>query len=450
MSEYHHLSDKPPLYPQQQHPIPYGVRPPPTYQPHQQQGQWGHDQGIQQYPYSGTLPPPQTVWNSHPPQQPGNPEYELSSIGHQAPSGGTGVPESQKQEKFQLGKKINDLWALFAFLIEMVGYIVLSAFAISNIVKVGIVKTGEVDIVEKDFFLSTDVMVTFALGISVSVMYSYLYLLLTHMFPLWTMPGTYWFIMLVLYGFAGFYIYSQNYITAGLFLGFAIVFTYTYLNARERIRASTVVANIVHVTISGVFATHYFQPGTGSQTMANLKRACTTSFGTVCFGGLIYAILMTIKKVINQALEFLTPLVYSEVAIYGKPFIPAAKDVYRILKNRGLDILLNNIIISTVWGIGTFFGAFVAAIGSQYYLIMTMGGEGSPNLKGHGLEIWVVTFIILFLGIHVISTAGAIIKSGVATIFVALAEDPDTLARTKPEFFAKIKEVYPQIVERVQ
>src|SRR5690348_4572871 len=62
---------------------------------------------------------------------------------------------------------------------------------------------------------------------------------------------------------------------------------------------SQVLTNIVHVTVSVVFATHYFKPESRSPTWACLKRACTTSFGTICFGGLIYAIIQTIKEILD-------------------------------------------------------------------------------------------------------------------------------------------------------
>ncbi|KAG0268621.1 putative choline transporter, neither null mutation nor overexpression affects choline transport [Actinomortierella ambigua] len=535
---------------QQQNPEPYGAHPQPTYQPDHLQGRWGHDQGIQQYPHSGPLPSStQTPWTPSPqlhslplPPPSGYPEHELVPIGHQAPPYKASTPESQKPEKFKHAPKYNDLWAMIAFLIQMVGFIVLSGFAISNIAKVGITKTGDKGKVEKDFFLATNVMVTFALGVAISVVYSHIYLFLTQMLPLWSMSATYWFIMLILFGSAGFYLFSQIWVTATIFIFFGAVFTKVYFNSRERIESSTVLlkevtviarhcpavfffsfiglflqiicnifilivvtglrqmyaeagsgdsvhivlhllayfsfywlsqvlTNIVHCTISGVFATYYFTPGSRATIMSSLKRACTTSFGTICFGALIYAIIQTIKKVlnvlrgdgnhclsclfdgcfhlINRALEFITPLVYSEVAIYGKPFIPAARDTFVILKDRGLDVLLNEIIISTVWGIGAFFGSLVAAVGCQYYLMMTMGGEGSIDVREHRLEIWIVTGLIFFLGMQIVFSAGAVIHSGIATILIALAEDPDALARTKPEFFARIEAVYPDIVRSI-
>ena len=39
-----------------------------------------------------------------------------------------------------------------------------------------------------------------------------------------------------------------------------------------------------------------------------------------------------------------------------------------------------------------------------------------------------------------------VINSGVATIFVCLAEDPYALQRTQPELFQKVVEVYPQVM----
>jgi len=65
---------------------------------------------------------------------------------------------------------------------------------------------------------------------------------------------------------------------------------------------SQVIKTIVHVTDSGVFAAFYFlegtPQGTGSvPTLSSLKRACTTSFGSICFGSLIIAILNTIKAI---------------------------------------------------------------------------------------------------------------------------------------------------------
>ncbi|KAF9307795.1 putative choline transporter, neither null mutation nor overexpression affects choline transport [Podila horticola] len=231
---------------------------------------------------------------------------------------------------------------------------------------------------------------------------------------------------------------------------------------------SQVLTNIVHTTIAGVFAAHYFKSLSGHPTWTCLKRSCTTSFGTICFGGLIYAIVQTIKKAldvlgggssilacasegcfhyINKALESITPLVYCEVAIYGKPFLPAGRDAFAVVKDRGLEVVLNEIIISTVWSVGAFFGAYTSAILSQEYLMMVMGGRHTPDVKHHTLQIWIVTGLVFVLSMQVMFTAGAVVHSGVATIFITLAEDPDAMAEAKPKFFAKIKAAYPKMMQ---
>jgi hypothetical protein len=66
-----------------------------------------------------------------------------------------------------------------------------------------------------------------------------------------------------------------------------------------------VVKNVVHVTISGVFATHYFLFGgqgvPSNPTLQSSKRAMTTSFGSICYGSLIIALVRTIKSLVESA-----------------------------------------------------------------------------------------------------------------------------------------------------
>lgn len=68
---------------------------------------------------------------------------------------------------------------------------------------------------------------------------------------------------------------------------------------------SQVIKTIIHVTDSGVFATFYFLEGTPSgtgstPTLSSLKRACTTSIGSVCYGSLIIAILSTTRFILRS------------------------------------------------------------------------------------------------------------------------------------------------------
>lgn len=71
------------------------------------------------------------------------------------------------------------------------------------------------------------------------------------------MPATYWFIMFVFFGSAGFYHYNQIWVTAALFLFLGVLFTKTYLNARERIKSSAVKKNLLPVVFE-LFIHNFF------------------------------------------------------------------------------------------------------------------------------------------------------------------------------------------------
>ncbi|KAL4124479.1 hypothetical protein PRIC2_008077 [Phytophthora ramorum] len=52
--------------------------------------------------------------------------------------------------------------------------------------------------------------------------------------------------------------------------------------------------NIVHTTVAGTVATFWYHTESASAVSASLKRAMTTSFGSICFGSLVVAILQTL------------------------------------------------------------------------------------------------------------------------------------------------------------
>ena len=74
-----------------------------------------------------------------------------------------------------------------------------------------------------------------------------------------------------------------------------------------------VVKNVVHVTVSGLFATYFFmavpdpsRPGKHSLSVRNptakaAGRAMTTSFGSICYGSLIIALIQLIRALVRSA-----------------------------------------------------------------------------------------------------------------------------------------------------
>jgi len=242
---------------------------------------------------------------------------------------------------------------------------------------------------------------------------------------------------------------------------------------------SQVINNTVHVTISGVFATYYFrgvvEPGTNkievdvkNPTIKSFNRAITTSFGSICFGSLLIALVNTLRvlarQVKNEAadeqdyllcvlaccvecilscledgIEYFNVYAFTEVAIYGKSYCDAAKDTWTLCKARGIEALINDNLIGNVLSIGALaIGCLSTAVTCSIGVIV-LGIEEFIVIVIFGL----VAFLV---GAMIFSVVAQVINSGVATTFVCLCEDPDALRQTKPELWEKVRDTYPSIV----
>ncbi|EPZ32583.1 Choline transporter-like domain-containing protein [Rozella allomycis CSF55] len=226
-----------------------------------------------------------------------------------------------------------------------------------------------------------------------------------------------------------------------------------------------VIANTGHVTLSGVYSTFYFMEGTGqaisNPTGSSAKRALTYSFGSICFGSLIVAIIQFLRELLRQSardgsffgavmgcclgyieslIEYFNHYAYVQVAMYGKPFCAAAKDTWTMVKSRGVDAIINDNFVGTALSFGSLIcGVLSAAVAG---LVIATGITSDSD----SVKIIVIFVVIgLFVGLVIFSTVTTVVNSGTATIFVCLAVDPNSLRRNNPELFAKFAEVYPEV-----
>ncbi|KAI9005314.1 plasma-membrane choline transporter-domain-containing protein [Gaertneriomyces semiglobifer] len=241
-----------------------------------------------------------------------------------------------------------------------------------------------------------------------------------------------------------------------------------------------VIGNVVHVTTSGLFAAYYFTgtvsgPGgkvsipSRNPTAQSAKRALTTSFGSICFGSLIIALLQTIRALLRSAasqaaddgnigaalcaacaqcclgwieaiIEYFNKWAFVQVAIYGKDYITAAKDTWRLCKSRGIDAIINDSLVATVLSMGSLLVGFICGFIAYLYV------HFSDNIPSETLHYVVFCLLGVFFGVAEFAVLANVIDSGVTTTFVCLAEDPAALYRTKPEVYEKIREVYPEVM----
>lgn len=242
---------------------------------------------------------------------------------------------------------------------------------------------------------------------------------------------------------------------------------------------SQVVKNVLHVTVAGVAATYYFlvspsNPNPPNPTAGSLKRATTTSFGSICLGSLILSLVRALRAVVilasqqpngnarggaavaracaycvarcllgilDRVVEYVNQYAFAQVAIYGKSYCEAAHATWELFKVRGFEALINDSLVGVALGFASLMGGLTgAAVSAALSSFVFEEAAGS----------WVVWAVIGFLfGFGLTMLAVEVVESAVTTLFVCLAEDPASLQRSKPAMYAQlvppIHERYPQV-----
>eukprot|EP00978_Attheya_sp_CCMP212_P041516 scaffold238929_cov58-Attheya_sp.AAC.1 len=146
-----------------------------------------------------------------------------------------------------------------------------------------------------------------------------------------------------------------------------------------------VLQNTVHVTSAGVIGTWWFVPEEASTCfstalMESFTRATTYSFGSICFGSLLVAIVQALRHLqhhlrgnddfnflvcivdcllacLEAIIEYLNKWAYIYVGLYGYSYIEAGKNVITLFQNKGwtaiiTDDLVENVLFMLSVGIG--------------------------------------------------------------------------------------------------
>jgi len=227
-----------------------------------------------------------------------------------------------------------------------------------------------------------------------------------------------------------------------------------------------VIGNTVHVTTAGTFATWYFLGGTNAMqdnpTLKSFKRATTSSFGSICLGSLLIAIIQAIRAMlqsskrgssfvgaiaacllacIDQIVQFFNKYAFTQIAIYGKTFCQAGKDTWNLIKQRGVDTIINDQLVGKVMGIIAFISAIICgAFAAAYSYLDTV------LYDQYGYAPIVFAIVGFVIGLVLVNQVLFVIDSGVATVFVCFAEDPHALSQTKPALYQVFRETYEEKV----
>ncbi|OIW30199.1 duf580 domain-containing protein [Coniochaeta ligniaria NRRL 30616] len=233
--------------------------------------------------------------------------------------------------------------------------------------------------------------------------------------------------------------------------------------------------NTIHTTISGVYGSWYFNVNNypTKVTRGALRRALTYSFGSISFGSLLVAIINSLRQlcsiarqqsasngdtlgaimfcvlgcligILDWAVQFINRYAFSHIALYGKPYLAAAKDTWRLIKDRGIDALINECLIGPVLTMGATFIAYACALLAYLYMVFT-----HPAYNSTGAYTPVVVAFAFLIGLQICNVFTTPISSGIDTIFVAAAWDPEVMMSQHPDLYQRMIQVYPHVQQAI-
>ncbi|KPA80180.1 putative mitochondrial hypothetical protein [Leptomonas pyrrhocoris] len=207
-----------------------------------------------------------------------------------------------------------------------------------------------------------------------------------------------------------------------------------------------VVPNVMHVTASGLIATWYYAGSNNMPphpTIASFKRATTTSFGSICFGSLIVAIIQFLRwllessrdnengfvrccvdcmlRCIENIVQYFNRYAFVHVAIYGCGYIEGAKRTFELCQQCFFAAYFNDCLVVPTLNMFTFAIAILFGI-----------------IAGVASSSWPVGVLVFFMSALVHQLVFTGVDSAVTTIFVCFAENPEALRESDPELYAAI------------
>mmetsp|Transcript_83238 Transcript_83238/g.102010 ORF Transcript_83238/g.102010 Transcript_83238/m.102010 type:complete len:485 (+) Transcript_83238:75-1529(+) len=218
-----------------------------------------------------------------------------------------------------------------------------------------------------------------------------------------------------------------------------------------------VIKNISHTTTCGVTATWYFSKEVHKPTTPALKRTVTTSFGSVCFGSFIVAVLQALRALlrsqrrntllacivyclllcIERLIRYFNMYAFAQVAIYGSDFIQAAKATWGLFSSKGFSAIIND----DLTGLALFCGGVLAGLCSCFIGVFGLVPAFYPESQ-YGTTTVVIQIIIgvwgFFLGYYLCVVILMVVRSSIVCLFVCFAEDPAALQENRPEEFGMI------------
>ena len=230
-----------------------------------------------------------------------------------------------------------------------------------------------------------------------------------------------------------------------------------------------VLSNTVQTTVAGTIGTWWFVPDEASSYWSSaikdsFGRATTYSFGSICLGSFIVAVVQALRAIARQArdnedaqllvciidcilgciqdiLEYINKWAYVYVGLYGFSYMDAGRNVWTLFQSKGwtviiTDDLADNVLFMMSVGIGLFcgmIGAIMGAINPGLLAALGWGDSAGPAF-----------FVGFIVGLLLSSILLGVVNSAINTVIVCYAEAPSEFQMNHPELSANMRAAWTQ------
>jgi len=225
-----------------------------------------------------------------------------------------------------------------------------------------------------------------------------------------------------------------------------------------------VVKNVVHVTVAGTVGTWWFYPQEAKTccskaVTASWIRSMTYSFGSICFGSLIVAVIQALKELCHQMrdndesvlaclaecilgcieslVEYFNQWAFVYVGLYGYSFIDAGKNVMTLFRTRGWTAIIADQLVDSVLNMVSIGVGFLTGI----IAILVAQGAGIDMTEGKMLAPFFLGFLF---GFALCATLFSVVSSAVNTVIVCYAEAPAEFQQNHPQLSQDMQAAWKQ------
>lgn len=231
-----------------------------------------------------------------------------------------------------------------------------------------------------------------------------------------------------------------------------------------------VLKNTIHTSVAGVVGSWWFVPDEngfcGKTVCGSFYRTLTTSFGSICFGSLIVAIIQALRQIVHMAkdnddigpmiaccidcilscieglVEYFNKWAFVYVGLYGYGYCEAGKNVMTLFRDRGWDAIIADDLVGSVLGLLSMVTGLITAGVSVAIASSNKAFEMLIEELDRTSVLFIAGLIGFIIGFFLCAIVMGVIASSVNATIVLFAEAPTEFETHYPELSREMRAAY--------